>query len=90
MTNNTNNKYRHIESFEDFEAEKMKLYYQVKFSEKKLQLKYLELTMLLSPAKLIPLLVSEWLSPIMAFIKNFIGQFFHRKRTTESDIKEDE
>ena len=77
-----NNKYNHIESFEDFENEKMKLYYQVKYSEKKLELKYIELTMMLSPVKLIPMLVSEWLNPIMTFIKNFIGHFFHRKKDT--------
>ncbi len=79
MTNKSNNKYSHIESFEDFENEKMKLYYQVKFSEKKLALKYIELGMLLSPARLVPMLVSEWLQPIITLFKNFIGQFFSRK-----------
>lgn len=79
MTNKSNHKYGHIESFEDFENEKMKLYYQVKYSEKKLELKYIELGMLLSPARLVPLLVSEWLSPIISLVKNFISQFFHRK-----------
>nr|WP_319398412.1 hypothetical protein [uncultured Carboxylicivirga sp.] len=86
---NNSNKYSHIESFEDFENEKMKLYYQLKYSEKKLELKYLELAMMLSPAKLIPLLVSEWLNPIILFFKNFISQFFHsRQKHTTEDEKE--
>ncbi|MCU4166483.1 hypothetical protein [Carboxylicivirga caseinilyticus] len=87
MMSKTNNRYDHIQSFEDFENEKMKLYFQVKYSEKKLQLKYLELSMMLSPAKLVPILVSEWLNPVMSFIKSFIGQFFHRKKTSEKEEK---
>lgn len=89
MTSKSNNRYSHIESFEDFENEKMKLYYQVKFSEKKLALKYIELGMLLSPSRLIPLLVSEWLNPIVALFKNFIGQFFNRNYH-ETSSKSDE
>ncbi len=85
-----NNKYSHIKSFADFENEKMKLYYQIRYSEKKLELKYIELMMLLSPAKLIPLMVSEWLNPVISFIKSFLGQFFHRKKHPEQAEKEDQ
>lgn len=82
-----NNKYGHIQSFGDFENEKMKLYYQIKYSEKKLELKYIEIMLLLSPAKLIPLFVSEWLSPMMSFIKSFFGHFTHHKGNAEKEEK---
>lgn len=88
MTNPSRNRYEHIESFEDFENEKMKLYYQIKFSERKLQLKYIELGLLLSPARLIPLLVSEWVNPVVTMIKNFIAQFFGGNKHTSEEKSE--
>ena len=77
MKKQRNNPYAHIQSFKDFEIEKMKLYYQLKFSEKKLELRYIELTSLMNPFKLVPALMSEWLSPVVTYLKNIIASYFH-------------
>ena len=87
MTKKTTNRYSHIESFDDIENEKLKLYFYSKYCEKKLQLKYIELGMLLSPTRLIPILVSEWLNPVITLIKNFIGQIFHRQQDKNASEK---
>jgi len=82
------NSYNHIRSFEDFENEKMKLYYQIKLSEKKLELRYIELTSFLNPMRFVPLLINSWLAPIAASIKNLIVGFFTNKEN-ESNPKEE-
>lgn len=82
------NSYNHIRSFEDFENEKMKLYYQIKLSEKKLELRYIELTSFLNPMRFVPLLINSWLAPIAASIKNLIVGFFTNKES-ESNPKEE-
>ncbi|WP_439185152.1 hypothetical protein [Carboxylicivirga taeanensis] len=70
------NSYGHIKSFEDFENEKIKLYYQIRLSEKKLELKYIELVAFLNPMRFVPFLISSWLTPLTASLKNFILGFF--------------
>jgi len=77
--NLSRNSYNHIKSFEDFENEKMKLYYQIKLSERKLELKYIELTSFLNPMRFVPFLVSSWLNPIALSIKNLIVGFFTKE-----------
>ncbi|MCT4591607.1 MAG: hypothetical protein N4A71_27545 [Carboxylicivirga sp.] len=76
--NLSRNSYNHIKSFDDFENEKMKLFYQIKLSERKLELKYIELSSFLNPMRFVPFLVSSWLSPITQSIKNFFIGFFTR------------
>lgn len=76
--NLSRNSYSHIKSFEDFENEKMKLYYQVKLSEKKLELRYIELVSFLNPMRFVPFLISSWLTPLAVSLKDFILGFFGR------------
>jgi len=84
--NQNRNRYAHISSFEDFENEKIKLYYQIKLSEKKLELRYIELTSFLNPLRLVPFLVNSWLTPIVASIKNLVvGLFRHKADATEQN-----
>jgi len=77
-----NNPYTHIQSFKDFENEKMKLYFQLKLSEKKLEIKYIELSTYFNPIKLVPALMSEWLTPIIIYFKNIVTNFMHTKETS--------
>lgn len=84
--NLSKNSYNHIKSFEDFENEKIKLYFQIRLSEKKLQLRYIELTSFLNPMKFIPLLLSSWVSPLIESVKNIVIGFFAKdKMGTNSD-----
>ncbi len=83
------NSYSHITSFEDFENEKIKLYYQIKLSEKKLELKYIELTSFLNPMRFVPFLINSWLAPVAASIKNLLFGFF-RYKESEPNQKEKE
>ncbi len=83
-----NNPYSHIQSFEDFENEKLKLYFHLKLSEKKLEIKYIELGTYLNPIKLVPVLMSEWLAPIVTYFKNLATNLFHtREASANSDAK---
>ena len=81
------NSYNHITSFEDFENEKIKLYYQIKLSEKKLEVKYIELTSFLNPMRFVPFLVSSLLTPITRAVKNLLLGFFKHKahETSQND-----
>lgn len=85
MTKQRNNPYSHIQSFKDFEIEKMKLYYQLKFSEKKLELRYIELTSLMNPLRFVPALLREWASPIIEYIKNMAIRYFQSPETDHSE-----
>ncbi len=90
--NLSRNSYSHIRSFEDFENEKMKLYYQIKLSEKKLELRYIELLSFLNPMRLVPLLVSSWLTPMVVSLKDLIIGLFRTStyQTPTSHDKEKE
>lgn len=81
MMKQKNNPYAHVQSFKDFENEKMKLYFQLKLSEKKLEIKYIELGTYFNPIKLVPVLMSEWLAPIVNYFKNIVANFMHPKET---------
>ncbi|MCU4158115.1 hypothetical protein J1N10_19225 [Carboxylicivirga sp. A043] len=89
------NSYNHIKSFGDFENEKMKLYFQIRLSEKKLELRYIELVSFLNPMRFVPFLVNSWLAPIATSIKNLIIGFFTNKEASceskpeENDQKSD-
>ncbi len=72
------NNYQHIESFKDFENEKIKLYFQIKLVEKKLELRYLELGNLLNPMRVIPMLFSQWMTPISSAIKGLVSGFLNK------------
>ncbi len=91
--NLSRNSYTHIRSFADFENEKMKLYYQIKLSEKKLELRYIELLSFLNPMRLVPFLVSSWLTPMVVSLRDLIVSFFRKNTyqtaTSEHDEKEE-
>jgi len=82
------NSYSHISSFDDFENEKIKLYYQIKLSEKKLEMKYIELTSFLNPMRFVPYLVNSWLTPVATSIKNLILGFFNHKTEAKAHSEE--
>ncbi|WP_430816866.1 hypothetical protein [Carboxylicivirga sp. RSCT41] len=87
--NLSRNSYNHIKSFEDFENEKMKLYFQIKLSEKKLELRYIELVSFLNPMRFVPFLVNSWLTPIALTLKNLIIGFFTKSDANCNNTKDD-
>lgn len=68
----------------------MKLYYQVKLSEKKLELRYIELVSFLNPMRFVPFLISSWLTPLAVSLKDFILGFFGRNnyRATQKEAEQ--
>lgn len=71
------------------EEEKMRLYYQIKYSEKKLELKLLELGYSLHPARLVPALISQWTRPLIAELKlRLRDMIFHRKKRSKRGGKD--
>jgi hypothetical protein len=86
---NKKSHYRHIKSFKDLEEEKLRLFYQVRYSEKKLQLKMLEMGYFLHPARLVPSLISEWTRPLLLELRLRIRDFFFRKKERTDPIKQD-
>lgn len=88
--NLSRNSYNHIKSFEDFESEKMKLYYQIRLSEKKLELRYIELVSFLNPMRLVPFLVSSWLTPLAVSFRDLIIGFFTRSSQSTNNPEQTE
>jgi hypothetical protein len=87
MTKNSS-RYSHIKSFKDFETEKMHLYYQIRFAERKLELRSIELQMYLHPVKLAKTLFSSIIEPMFALIKQVIGNWFGKTDRTTNEEKE--
>ena len=46
--------------------------------EKKLELRYLELGNLLNPMRVIPMLFSQWMTPISSAIKGLVSGFLNK------------
>ncbi|TAJ07905.1 hypothetical protein DMA11_22005 [Marinilabiliaceae bacterium JC017] len=90
MTKRKNNPYSHIHSFQDFENEKIRLFYQLKLTEKKLEIKSIELGVYLNPMNLVPALLSDWLKPVLIYIKDYVVNFFKKndKKTSRQESQE--
>lgn len=71
--------YRHIRSYKDLRSEKMHLAYKVKYNEKQLELRLLEIGYYLHPIRLVPSLVTEWAQPMLIELKNRITEYFFGK-----------
>ncbi|TLX74374.1 hypothetical protein E9993_12865 [Labilibacter sediminis] len=76
----TKNRYSHIKSFEDFKKEKMRLYYEVQLSEKKLEIKRLELKEYINPIRLFASIFQELAKPMFEFVQSMISKFFSKKK----------
>ena len=83
------NNYRQIQSFRELNQEKLRLYYQVRYSEKKIQLKMLEMGYSLHPARLLPSLLSEWIRPLVNELKLRIRDFFFRRKERNTSQKQE-
>jgi len=70
MMKQNNSIYSRINSFQDFENEKLRLRLELKLAEKNLEIKGLELGVYYKLIKKFPVLMSEWLTPLMSFFKN--------------------
>lgn len=71
-----NNHFSHIDSFKALEAEKMRLYFEVKLSKRKIDLRMMELGMMLNPMRFVPLLINELIQPLVNNFKTwFVGLF---------------
>ncbi len=87
----TRNRYSHIRTFKDFENEKIQLHYQIRLSEKKLEIKKLELREYLNPFKFFSSMLNEMYKPAFDLIKSIVMHFIERqktKHTSESKNKE--
>ncbi len=79
-----------IQSFSDLEEEKTKLYYQMRYSQKKIELNLLELGYILHPARLIPSLISDWTRPLIKELKLKLRDLiFSRKKRRKSSKREE-
>lgn len=83
----TRNNYSHIKSFADFEDEKMRLFYQIRLSEKKMTIKKMELQEYLNPMRLISALISELSMPLFGFLKSMVQNFIHKKKKASKKQK---
>ncbi len=84
---NKNPGFRQIQSLADLEEEKTKLYYQMRYSQKKIELSMLELGYSLHPARLIPNLISDWTRPLIAELKLRLRDLiFRRKKSRKREM----
>jgi len=69
MKKQKKNNFRHINSLKDIRAEKMHLAYRVRYTEKQLEFRLLEIGYFLHPIRLVPSLVTEWAQPMLNELK---------------------
>ncbi len=78
MTNN--GRYSHIKSFKDFENEKMRLHYQIRLSEKKLELRKFELREYINPIKFFTSFFNDVARPTFNIVKSIIMHFVEKNK----------
>ncbi len=81
------NSYEHIKSFADFKDEKMRLFYQIRLSEKKLKIKKMELQEFLNPIRLVSALMSELSRPLFGLLKSMVQNFIHKRKKASKKQK---
>ncbi|NPA36278.1 MAG: hypothetical protein GXO47_05460 [Chlorobi bacterium] len=73
--------YRHIKSFKDFEAEKVQLYYNLRLTEKKLQLSIYNIKKHFSIEKMLyQIMLTKVVDPLFAKTKARIASIFGKQR----------
>jgi hypothetical protein len=80
----TRNKYAHIRSFKDFENEKVRLYFEIRLSEKKLQIKHLKMKAYINPIRFASILFHDFAQPILQFAKTTLMKYFEKKKNKYS------
>jgi len=76
----TRNRYNHIRTFKDFENEKIQLHYQIRLSEKRLEIKKLELREYLNPIRLFSTMFNELYRPAFDLVKSIIMHFVEKHK----------
>lgn len=80
-----NNSFAHIDSFRALEAEKIRMYYEVKLSKRKIDIRIMEFEMLMNPMRLMPFLFSELIKPLTGNMREWFLNLFHgRKHSKET------
>jgi hypothetical protein len=72
-----NSHFSHIDSFKALEAEKMRMYFEVKLSKRKIDLRMMEMGMMLNPMRFLPYLVSKLVRPLAGNLKSWLTHLFH-------------
>ncbi len=83
------NKYSHIKTFKDFENEKMRLHYQIRLSEKKLEIKKLEIREYLNPIKFFSTFFHELARPFFDIVKSIVMHFVDKQKNKNSQTDSD-
>jgi len=83
----TKTKYEHIKSFGDFREEKMRLYYEIRLSEKKMEIKKMELQEYLNPIRFASAIFSELAKPLFGYFKSWVEDFIQQKRANKDARK---
>ncbi len=86
MTNN--GKYSHIKSFKDFENEKMRLHYQIRLSEKKLELRKFELREYINPIRFFTSFFNDVARPALDLTRSIIMHFLEKNKNKNSNENE--
>ena len=81
MIKKNRGQYDHIKSFEDFKNEKVRIYYEIQYIQKKLQLRYMNYTSYATnPSRLIPILIARWVAPMLEGIQDIVTGLFKRNK----------
>ena len=85
-----NKSYSHITSFADFQEEKMRLYYEIKLSEKKLEIKRMELESYVNPIRFLSSIFGEIAKPLFDLFKGLFKAYKQKRRNKDYMSNEDE
>ena len=85
-----NNPYAHIDSFGALQAEKMRMYYEVKLSKRKLDMDLIEMESIMNPFRMIPYFVSELVRPLAGNLKEWFLSIFHGQKPKHEAKETDE
>ena len=79
------NDYSHIKSFSDFREERMRLYYEIRLSEKKLEIKKMELQAYINPIRFFSSIFNDIARPLFDFFKGFLQGYKQKKAQQKAD-----
>ena len=72
-----NDRFTKIESFKELKAAKMRLYYEKKILKHKIEIRRMEMSMLMNPANIASVLFSGLANNIISRAKSFFNKLFY-------------
>ena len=84
----TKNDFSHIRSFSDFREERMRLHYEIRLSEKKLEIKKMEFQAYINPIRFFASIFNDIAKPLLDLFKGLLHGNKQKKKGQKKADKE--